>query len=337
MSNIIDFPTQERRFDEASLWIARLDRGLSEQEEKELRQWMKKDLENQRVLIKLAQLWDKMDRLILLSDVFQVAKAKKKVPYYQYAAACFFVLTLGVGLWYLHLGSTDKITENFYQTLVGEQQEIKLSDGSTLILNTDSQVKIMYSKKQRLVFLNRGEIHIDVAHAPERPLSVIAGSKVVQAVGTAFDVQMLGQEKVRLWVTEGRVLVTERQVDNIIPLQKIEELSADVIAVSKGEKMILTAASKKVEKVDESDMSAQLSWRQGNIVFRGETLDEAVLEFSRYSDKKFIIADESLRNVRVAGVFKIGDTDRLLNTLKSNFSIEYQYGENNKIFLSSKH
>lgn len=336
MSNIVDFPTQERRFDEASLWIARLDRGLSDQEEKELNEWLKNDVENQRVLVKLAHLWDKMDRLMLLSDVFQVAKTKKKIPVYQYAAACFFMLTLGVGLWFLHWGKLHESTESIYQTSIGGLQQVELSDGSTLILNTDSQVKVVYSQKQRLVFLNRGEIHIDVAHAPDRPLSVIAGSKVVQAVGTAFDVRMINPEKVRLWVTEGRVLVTERQLDNIVPLQKIEELSADVIAVSKGEKMILTAVSKKVEKVEEIDMSAQLSWRQGNIVFRGETLDEAVLEFSRYSDKKFIIADESLRNVRVAGVFKIGDTDRLLNTLKSNFSIEYQYGENGKIFLSSK-
>lgn len=336
MSNIVDFPTQERRFDEASLWIARLDRGLNDQEAKELGEWLKSDLENQKVLIKLAHLWDKMDRLILLSDVFQVAKAKKTIPIYQYAAACFFLLTLGLGMWFLHWGNMQESTESFYQTSIGEQQSVELSDGSKLVLNTDSHVKVVYSQKQRLIFLNRGEIHIAVAYAPDRPLSVIAGSKVVQAVGTAFDVRMINPEKVRLWVTEGRVLVTERQLDNIVPLQKIEELSADVIAVSKGEKMILTAASKKVERVEESDMNAQLSWRQGNIVFRGETLDEAVLEFSRYSDKKFIIADESLRNIRVAGVFKIGDTDRLLSALKSNFSIDYQYGENNKIFLSSK-
>jgi len=238
---------------------------------------------------------------------------------------------------YLHWENSHKVTESFYQTLVGEQQQIQLSDGSQLILNTNSQVKVVYSQKQRLVFLNRGEIHIEVAHAPERPLSVIAGSKVVQAVGTAFDVQRVNSEKVRLWVTEGRVLVTERRLDNIVPLQKIEELSANVIAVSKGEKMILTAAaSKKVEQIAESDMNAQLSWRQGNIVFRGETLDEAVLEFSRYSDKKFIIADESLRHVRIAGVFKIGDTERLLSTLRNNFSIEYQYEENNEILLSLK-
>jgi transmembrane sensor len=336
MSNIVDFPTQERRFDEASLWIARLDRGLTDQEQKDLQQWLQQDTENQQVLMKLARLWDKMDRLMLLSDVFHVAKTRKKIPLYQYAAACFLMLTLGLGAWLFHTGSINESSESFYQTALGEQKQLTLSDGSTLVLNTDSQVKVVYSKKQRLIFLNRGEIHIEVAHAPERPLSVIAGSKVVQAVGTAFDVQVVGPEKVRLWVTEGRVLVTERQLDNIVPLQKIEELSADVVAVSKGEKMILTPASKKVERIEESDMAAQLGWRQGNIVFRGETLGEAVLEFSRYSDKKFVISDESLQNVRVAGVFKIGDTERLLNTLKNNFSIEYQYGEDNQIYLSSQ-
>ena len=36
MSNIIDFPNREQIYDQASLWIARMDRELTVQEQQEL-------------------------------------------------------------------------------------------------------------------------------------------------------------------------------------------------------------------------------------------------------------------------------------------------------------
>jgi transmembrane sensor len=65
-------------------------------------------------------------------------------------------------------------------------------------------------------------------------------------------------------------------------------------------------------------------------------LDDAVHEFSRYSDKKFIIQDASLKEVRVAGVFRAGDTEGLLRTLNNNFAIEHEYGAGNTILLYAR-
>jgi transmembrane sensor len=336
MTNIVNFPNQERRLDEASLWIARLDRELTENERIELSSWLHQDIQNLEALMKLAELWDQMDRISVLAEIFHVLP-KKKNPFIRFAlAASFMVICVGflMALQFSPADNNKSSPDIIYQTAIGEQRKIFLDDGSTLALNTDSQVEVIYSPKQRLLLLNRGEMHIDVAHDKSRPLRVIAQDRVVQAVGTAFDVRLLDEKRIKLWVTEGKVLVSDNKNSrDPAALEKIQ-LAPDSLSISKGEKAILSGINQQVVKITEGDMNAQLSWQQGNIVFRGETLDEAVLEFSRYSDKTFVIKDTSLRSIRIAGVFKIGDTSSLLLTLKNNFDIQYEYANDNKILLS---
>lgn len=338
MNNVVDFPNQEKRLDEASLWLARIDRHLSDDEKNDLIAWLRQDIENLRVLVELANLWDKMDRLSLLSEVFH-SQPKKKNYFSRYlaAAAIAFLIVCTPAIWFF-LSQPDENFNNqlFLKTAIGEQRKVFLVDGSTLILNTNSQVRVIYSDNQRLLLLDTGEIHIDVAHDTSRPLRVIANDKIVQAVGTAFDVRLLDSNQVKLWVTEGRVLiadskhpVTQKSFDKI-------QLPAANFSLSKGEKVVLSKNTKAVEKISDGEMKAQLGWQQGSIIFRGETLEEAVLEFSRYSDKNFILKDNALKSIRIAGNFKIGDTQSLLSTLQNNFSIHYQYGEENTILLSAK-
>ncbi|RYY73023.1 MAG: DUF4974 domain-containing protein [Gammaproteobacteria bacterium] len=334
MNNVVDFPGQEKRLDEASLWITRLDRKLSKSEKNELQSWLAQNPENGKALMQLAQLWDKMDKLSLLSELFQIQPRKKSYAMRYAVAASFLFVCLGVfsQMDFDAKKITPSLSEVAYQTVVGEQRKILLDDGSTLILNTDSQVKIIYSAKQRLLLLNRGEIHIDVAHDVLRPLRVVANDKIVQAVGTAFDVRLLNA-KVKVWVTEGRVAIADNKHIDPAELEK-EPLNNPKLFISKGEKAVLSSANQRVEKISDGEMTAQLGWQEGNIVFRGETLDEAVLEFNRYSDKTFVIQDASLKHIRIAGVFKIGDTPSLLSTLHNNFNIQYKYDTANKILLT---
>lgn len=335
MSNVVDFPNQEKRFDEASVWIARLDRTLSKSEETELQNWLAQDADNGKALMQLAKLWDKMDRLSLLSEIFQVQPRKKSHPWRYAMAASFLFVCLSAFLLnqFPNQALTPEVPEFSYQTAVGEQRKIFLEDGSTLILNTDSQVQVSYSEQQRLLLLGRGEIHIDVAHDKSRPLRVIAKDKVVQAVGTAFDVRLL-DSKVKVWVSEGRVAVADTRHNANPAALETEMLNNSKLFISKGEKAVLSNRNQQVEKISEGEMAAQLSWQQGSIVFRGETLDEAVLEFNRYSDTTFVIEDPSLKQIRIAGVFKIGDTPSLLSTLHNNFDIQYTYDKGNKILLT---
>jgi transmembrane sensor len=350
MSNVIELPVSEHRYDEASLWIAKLDRTLTHEEEAQLKQWLHAHPDNHTIFLKMAALWDKMDRLALLSELFPQEKIQqpRRLPMFA-AAASIAVCVMGIAwsfipstpnasaIWNAQRDDVVTIIDGSYETAVGEKDTIKLPDGSTLVLNTNSLIKVVYTNKQRLLILDRGEIHIDVAHDQERPLSVVAGKKIMQAVGTAFDVHLFGDKKVELIVTDGRVLVAERQDINArTPLSNIKRLAGSAVSVSRGEKIILGAAKEVVAKIDAKEMAAQLSWQQGNVVLRGETLEEAVAEFSRYNNMQFIIADEKIKNIRIAGLFKTDDIESFLQALSSNFPITYQKMSDNKVLLHAR-
>jgi transmembrane sensor len=81
-------------------------------------------------------------------------------------------------------------------------------------------------------------------------------------------------------------------------------------------------------------VAANLSWRQGSIIFRGESLSDAMTEISRYTNINFELADdERLKQVHVAGMFKTGDVKGLLEVLNNNFNISYERVSPDKIML----
>ena len=93
-----------------------------------------------------------------------------------------------------------------YRTAHGEQSERLLPDGSVLHLNTDSQVTVQYSRRERVVDLDRGEALFQVAHDAERGFRVTAANAQILAVGTQFDVYRR-PGTVLLTVVEGTVAV----------------------------------------------------------------------------------------------------------------------------------
>ncbi len=341
-----DDQIEETRLNDASDWIAKLDRDLTKSEKKQLAHWLSIDVSNIEVLFEVAQMWDKMDDLSRLSDIFPQTDVKQKQTRNTIAAiAASFVVALTLMLYqsgsYLspfgHSTSSIVAMQASYQTNIGESNTINLPDNSKVVLNTNSFVQVKYTQNSRIIELLRGEIHIDVAHDTSRPLSVIAGGKVIQAVGTAFNVEMRS-ERVELIVTDGKVLVAQKDTtveDDIEQMAK--RLPQNSMSISKGEKVDLDISGnnqEKVQKADPIEIAANLSWRQGNIIFRGESLAEAMLEISRYTDIQFELADDDeLQKVQVAGLFKTGDVTGLLDVLTRNFNISYQKVGSHKIIL----
>ncbi len=353
MSNVIAFDAQDARFDEASLWIAKLDKDLSEQDKLAFQQWMNESDENHRVLMKMAEVWDKMDDLARLSDLFPKTQGSAQTPRfsipavgsYMAAAAAIVVVTLLSiqGLREGPIGSVETtqapqvaaLVERVYETAVGERSTITLSDGSLLTLNTNSAVTVDYTDQYRLLKLERGEIHIQVAHNRERPLSVWANQRLVQAVGTAFNVEINSDQNVELVVTEGKVLVAVHQAqkgERVIPAV----LGPDSLAVSRGEQVLLGAADEEVSRIEAEDINVKLSWREGDLIFQGESLMDAMVEINRYTQVEFVIVDEDLKRVRIAGLFRAGDVDGLLSALRKNFNITSRRTGDGKVLLSPK-
>ena len=340
MNNIRPMPNSDPVYDQASQWVVKMDKGLSPDEQTALREWLQADPQSYSILMEMTQLWDKMDAMSRLSDLFAKPTA---TPQWRSAKAlgaiaASVVLAGVVGLWSLLGGlSLHSLDNNVYHTAVGEQSSVMLPDGTQLILNTNTKVSVHFTAQQRLLQLDNGEINISVAKDPNRPLSVMAAGQVVQAVGTEFNIEITDQQNIELVVTEGKVKVAVQQdPQKSLARQPQLALPDNALTLAAGEQVNLGSPRQQVTEVTADDIEVKLSWRQGNLIFRGESLEEAVKEIGRYTSVEFIFINEDLKKTRVAGMFKAGDVEGLLATLRENFNIVSERDDAGNVLLSAK-
>ncbi len=350
----VPFPNLAQAEEQAAMWIAKIDRGLSSEEETKLGVWLEASPVNGEMLVKCASMWDLLEVLRPISKLLPIdndglydANLSQKTVTESEAANDFnwrkpvmiaaSTLIASVALLAFLPSNVDnqdaliktlpaqdvQVVAQAYQTAIGEISTVSLSDGSTLLLNTDSQVLVSFSDSKRSIDLVRGEVFFDVAKELSRPFVVKVGEDSVTAVGTAFSVDasglINGQRKIdEVIVTEGRV--------------KLSSPAADLpIYLDLGQKANARGASYEVES--ESDADSLLAWREGYIVFQGESLTQVIAEIDRYTPLKFHLLDDDLASTPVGGFFKTGDLDQLLLVLESNFGIASEK-RGREVFLS---
>jgi transmembrane sensor len=185
-----------------------------------------------------------------------------------------------------------------YSTRKGEKQVVSLDDGSVMTLNTDTRLEVRFTNDRRLIRLIDGEALFDVAKDRERPFVVIARNAEVRAVGTSFTVSNVDSAPVEVLVREGIVDVTRPN----LPQQPPTRLLANSRAI-----VARDTGAVAVAHVDDAELGTDLAWKDGKIVFHGETLAAAAARFSRYSDIGIVIVDPGLGAEKVAGVFNAND------------------------------
>ena len=356
MSKIYRFDPElkdgDQHFVGASEWIAKMDKGLSDSDAEALSTWMRADPRNETQLLAMARMWDKMDTLARLSEVFPhtsetapplVQQVPRRFAYRFVSAASFVVIfVVGIAVVLMNQPSDRSLSgptsdTAVYETAIGGISTIELADGSVITLNTNSRAIVGFRAQQRIVQLERGEMHIDVAHDPTRPLSVIAAGRIVQAVGTSFSVRIDDSQRVEVLVADGRVQIGVREpgTADADQLGRPNELANQSFLIAQAERVVLNSGEEAVEVLEPEEIEVQLSWRNGNLIFRGESLATAVAEVGRYTPVEFVIEDEDLRRVRVAGLFKAGDVSGFLSSLEANFDIVYERADDETILLSA--
>ena len=340
-SQVVPLRASETIKQEAADWMAKIDGGgLSERDRRALREWLAADPEHMKALTKFAAIWGEMD--VLLNDFSRLREEKAglwiflrhnpwlSVPLAGICAGLLFCL----GLVFFIL--EPPIEQELYLTRVGDMQLRQLSDGSTAHLNTDSTIEIEYSLSRRIVRLLRGEAMFDVAHDSERPFIVYAGGNAVKAIGTQFVIR-LESENIVVTVTEGQVQLIKRRVARMKPLPVDAPPAAqEIVLVSKGEAVEVRDDLEQTipVRVEREELTRRLSWIQGQLVFDGERLEQVVAEIGRYIPVKIVIVEPELRDIRISGRFKIGDTDALLEAIEVSMHIHVSRVGDQLIYLS---
>ncbi len=213
------------------------------------------------------------------------------------------LLLLAAVLWLVDGGLL--LRAKTYQTARGEQSVQRLEDGSVLHLDTDSAVTVRYTRHERVVELNQGQVLFQVAHDSSRRFRVVAGAAGAMAVGTEFDVYRKTDVTV-ITVAEGQVAVFAGD-----PSWLRDERGgapADVQRVNAGYQVRVDARGVSAQPAA-VDLSQSLAWLQHKIVFDHRPLGEVAAEFNRYGHIPVEIEDATLRTLPVSGMFDASDTD----------------------------
>jgi len=180
-----------------------------------------------------------------------------------------------------------------YATGRGEVRLVPLADGSTVMLNTETRVRVRYDGQARRLRLEAGEAYFTVLD-DHRPLVVEVGERRIVASSGAFRVRKLKDGPLDVLVHQGQVEV--RADDAAVALAANTEL---VLAKAQG----LGAP----HAVSVGVVTRELAWRDGKIAFEGETLAQAASAFARYSDTRIVVDDPVLAAEPVVGLYSAND------------------------------
>jgi transmembrane sensor len=189
-----------------------------------------------------------------------------------------------------------------YSTAHAEQHSWRMPDGSTVHLNSGSQISVHFDEQRREVELIKGQALFQVAKDAQRPFWVRTGDAAVKAVGTEFDVYRQ-PERTLVSVVEGRVAVWRRSQ------------SAPVAQIDAGQQARISRESAVVSRKAD-DVRKTVAWLQRQVVFDHDPLSAAVEEFNRYSEVRIRIEAPSLSAAEVSGIFSAYDAEAFIRFLE---------------------
>ncbi|MEM6650680.1 MAG: FecR domain-containing protein [Pseudomonadota bacterium] len=334
--NIIPLPNVKKAEEEASLWIMRFDEGeISLETRQKFGAWYQKTEQNKQAYDRLSGLWQQLDHFHQETDLFQTdddisslhnAKAVLKKPVFhpllKGAVAASFITCLTI-IGYFQFTSPYASLNEVHTTSIGEQKTIELSDGSVVILNTNSSLEIDYRRHARHITLMKGEAFFTVAKSLNAPFVVMTDKGIAKALGTEFSVRLY-EDKLDVVVREGIVEIL-KQEDHLTSQSEEDQGLKPLDQLIAGEAMRLAKNSNSAEPIILENVEDQLDWRDGILSFKGESLEKVIADVSRYTDLKIEIDGEDLRQQPIGGYFKVGETEPLFEALKIMANIDAEH------------
>jgi transmembrane sensor len=141
-----------------------------------------------------------------------------------------------------------------------------------------------------------------------------------------------------LTVTEGRVQVASLKspiADGPIgDLNQMKNVTS-LVPVAVGQRLSLNEEGQTVQREEPARMERDLAWRDGMLIFDNDPLKEVVSRINRYTQVRIVISDDSIRELKFGGYFKVGDVPAILATLNQNFGLHVEKVNDGLVYLSA--
>ncbi len=239
------------------------------------------------------------------------------------AAAACLLLFAGYALkWLADLNGTTNtntvLAYTVYSSSAGERKTLELADGSSVILNSNSTLKIPsdFNVEKRNLQLT-GEAFFDVAKNKEKPFIVSSKNISVKALGTSFKVRSYDFD------TAMRVALLEGKVD-VKSFANDHHFSQLLLP---GEEAGINAVSANIVK-SRFNISAENNWKEDKLIFRDASLPEIAQQLEYWYGLKVNLEIANAKKVRFNGEFFNTDINKVLAAI--TYVNKLTYSLNNK-------
>jgi ferric-dicitrate binding protein FerR (iron transport regulator) len=231
------------------------------------------------------------------------------------AAAAVLLLLIGSSLVFYKLGEkkfNNQLIEIY--TPKGTRSQIKLSDGSLIVMNADSRLIYparFYGANREVKF--EGEGFFSISKDKSHPFIVKTSSVKVKVLGTRFNLKSYRNDNIiETSLEEGLV-----NVSSLINPERS-------ILIKPGNKAIFNNESK-LFKVDNANVKLISSWQEGRYYFKSESFEEIAKEMERCFNITIDIKSEKLKKEVFTGDFIRGENiDQILAIIKKSTGINYR-------------
>jgi transmembrane sensor len=260
MTRTMDTGTGDIRA-QAAAWLARLHSDAHTPEDQAgFQAWLAEDSRHSAAFEAITATWDLVGGVQLARPMRAVSVGPSRRGLL-IGGGLAAASALAGGLWFVDLGDV-------YETGKGEQKRIALADGSWLILDTETRLRVRLGRERRAIALEHGRAYFDVASDVLRPFVVNAGNRDVVVTGTAFDVQR-AYEDVSVTLERGHVFV-----------RPASDTNGRTYSLVPGDRIAFVPGTQ--PRRDRPDLTLTMAWRTGRLGFDRETLAAAVAEMNRY-------------------------------------------------------
>ena len=232
------------------------------------------------------------------------------------AASILLCITIGISTFN---ASSEKIT---YTTTYGEILHLKLIDGSTVTLNSNSSLHYYKDDNRKVWLTGEAFFQVQKKRATNSKFSVVTNDLDVQVYGTSFNVDTKHQQTA-VFLEEGKIALKLRNgnTENMSPGN------------------FISYSSKKGAVIDmhkEMDSKFKTSWKDGSIIFENLPLSEAIKKIEETYGVSAIFKDDKAKEKVITGGVPITNLEICIQAIEKSVGVHIRKTGNNLIIQNKK-
>jgi len=305
---------------------------VSDKDRVMMNDWRSESPENEVIYLESLKAWEAM---ILLSEMEQFnsfealrkvnakislpQSAKWWIKLQRVAAILMLPLLLHSGYLTIQNHARNNPQEQVMMQTISSRQgmvtQFSLADGTKVWLNSGSQLQFpsRFNGGKREVML-KGEAFFEVTRNEKQPFRVNANELKVEVLGTSFNVVSFDDDtQSEVVLVTGKVALSSEN----------GHINKEYGTMHSGQRAIYEKENHEVI-TQEVDVEKYIAWREGNLIFRDDSMEDVVKRLSRWFNVEIMINDPEIKNYIYKASFRNENLVQVLNLLKLSAPIDYR-------------